>query len=116
MRHWWTLGLVALAVSDGACTTVLYEGPALPESQVAVLTSRETIIDKVDGVTVRDDASGPSARFELLPGEHQVGVSLYRAIPGFLVSTVQRSSFIVVCVELQAGHTYRTEAVIQERR
>ena len=118
MRSRWTLGLFAIgaAVSGGGCTTVLYKGPSLPESQIAVLTSRDTMIDKVDSVTVRGHASGSAARFEILPGEHEVGISLNRVILGFFMSTVQRSSSIVVCVELEAGHTYRTEAVIQERR
>jgi hypothetical protein len=103
---WWGAG----------CTTVLYKGPARPASQIAVLLSTDTMIAKVDGLMVLDHASGNAARFEVLPGEHKMGISLHRVIPGFLTSTIQQSGYIIVCVELEAGHTYRTRPVIHGRR
>ena len=54
------------------------------------------MIDKVDSLIVRDNASGNSARFEVLPGDHEVGISLMRTIPGFLTTKVQHSGYIVL--------------------
>ena len=114
------LGLGGIVVVAGclgmACTTVLYKGPARPASQIAVLLSKDTMIVKVDNVMVIDHASGNAARFEVLPGEHEVGISLNRTIPGFLTSTLQQSGYVIVCVELEAGHTYRARPVIHGRR
>jgi hypothetical protein len=107
---------VTLASLACACTTVLYKGPARPDSEISVLTSKDVRIVKVDSVLVHDGASGNNARYELLPGDHQVGVALNRSIPGFFLTTHQSSRPLIVCVELEAGHTYRFEAVINGAR
>jgi hypothetical protein len=107
---------MAVASLAGGCTTVLYKGPRRPEAEIAVLSSTHTLIDKVDTVKVADSASGNHVRLEVLPGYHEVAIRLYRVIPGFLSNAVQRSQAIVVCVTLEPGHTYRTEAVLYDRR
>jgi len=104
--------IVAMTSLASACTTVLYKGPQRPASEIAVLVSKDTMIDKVDSLIVRDNASGNSARFEVLPGDHEVGISLMRKIPGFLTTKVQHSGYIVLCLTLEGGHTYRSHAVI----
>ena len=107
--------IVALASLASACTTVLYKGPARPASEIAVLVSKDAMIDTVDSLIVRDNTSGNSARFEVLPGDHEVGISLMRRIPGFLTTKVQHSGYIVLCLTLEGGHTYRSHAVIAEQ-
>jgi hypothetical protein len=118
MRHGARLALTvaAFASSGSACTTVLYKGPSRPSSEIAVLTSNDTLIAQVDGLRVSDRASGNYARFEVLPGLHEVGIGLNHVIPGVFTTTIQRSGYITVCVELEAGHSYRTRAVINGRR
>jgi len=108
--------VAALALEGGACTTMLYKGPARPDAEIAVLVSKDTMIDRVDDRIVRDDGTGSRARFEVLPGRHRVGISLNHVVPGFFWSTAQRSGYILVCVDLEAGHTYRTLASIDVDR
>ena len=111
-----SLTIIAVASLAGACTTVLYKGPQRPASEIAVIVSKDTMIDKVDSLIVRDNASGNSARFEVLPGDHEIGVSLLRTIPGFLTTKIQHSGYIVLCLTLEGGHTYRTHAVMLGQR
>jgi hypothetical protein len=105
-----------LALLESACTTVLYKGPSRPASEISVLTSQSARIVKVDDVRVSDSLSGNSARYEVLPGDHEVAFSLNRTIPGFMVTRVQYSRPIIVCVQLEPGHTYRFEPVIKGQR
>jgi hypothetical protein len=118
MRMNLSLGLALALLSSGlgACTTVLYKGPARPASEISVLTSKDVRIVKVDTVRVNDTASGNNARFEVLPGDHEVAVALNRFTPGFLVNHVQTSRPLIVCVELEAGHVYRVEPVLNGAR
>src|SRR4051794_28374317 len=97
------LVVAAAMLVPAACTTVLYKGPKRPASRVAVLVARETVIERVDELGVRDAASGSYVRFEVLPGLHEVGISLNRDSPGFGYQNVERSRTMVVCVELEAG-------------
>lgn len=115
-----TLGTVVVAFVASlvsGCTTVLYKGPSRPASEIAVIISRETLVHKVDNVMVKEMASGTNARFELLPGEHEVAISYVRTIPGFFSTTVQSSrNIIIVCLDLEAGHTYETRGVVSGDR
>lgn len=99
---------LALGLLGQGCTTYLYKGPTRPSAQVATVMSTDTIVDSVDGVRVREHASGSYARLELLPGPHRLTISLNRVTPGFFVTYVQRSSEMEICVELYPGHTYMT--------
>lgn len=78
--------------------------------------SKETIVDRVDDVMVRDYASGSAALLEILPGPHRLGISLNRVTAGLFVTHVARTDYIMVCVELEAGHNYRTEPVVNGYR
>jgi hypothetical protein len=102
----------AIAISGEGCTTLLYKGPTRPSSEVAVVRSTQTIVDRVDDVMVRDYASATFTVLELLPGPHRLGISLNRVTPGFFVTNVARSDYMMVCLELEAGHTYRTEPLV----
>jgi hypothetical protein len=111
MSHRIPVALAAWAVTVLAtgCTTFLYKGPTRPSSEVAIIRSRDTIVDEVDDVMVREHASGSFARLEVLPGPHRLGITLNRVTPGFFVTNVARSDEVVICVELQAGHEYETQ-------
>jgi hypothetical protein len=116
MSKWVCASLTLVVSLASACTTVLYKGPTRPASEIAVLVSKDTMIDTVDSLMVRDNTSGTTARFELLPGDHEVGISLMHTIPGFLTTKVQHSGYIVLCLALEGGHTYRAQAVMSEQR
>jgi hypothetical protein len=103
----------ALASLAGGCTTALYKGPARPDSEVSLLTSRDARIIRVDQVALD---GGNSSSYQVLPGDHEVAVALNRTIPGLLATTIQRSRPIIVCVELDPGHVYRIEPVVTGAR
>jgi len=111
----WPAAIAAIAIVAQGCTTLLYKGPTRPSSEVAVVTSTQTIVDEVDDVRVRDHASGSSARLELLPGPHRLGITVYRVTSGLFVTSA-RSDTIVACVELAAGHTYQTRPAVSGYR
>ena len=108
--------ILAMVISGEGCTTLLYKGPTRTASEIAVVTSKDTIVDEVDDVMVRDHASGTYARLELLPGSHRIGISLNRVTMGFFATRVARSDDIVLCANLEAGHTYQTEALTEGSR
>jgi len=106
---------MALAIAPllaSACTTVLYKGPSRPASQIAVVTSHDTMVDKVDSLMVREHGMGNHSRFEVLPGEHELGISLNRVRPGLFSTHVQHSGYVVVCVDLKPGRVYETRPII----
>jgi len=99
----------AISILGSGCTTFLYKGPTRPSSEVAIITSHETIVEEVDDVKVREHASGSFAQLEVLPGPHRLGITLNRVTPGFFVTHVARSEEVVICFDLQAGHKYQTQ-------
>jgi hypothetical protein len=105
-----SMGIAAVAIALQGCTTYLYKGPTRPSSEVAVITSNDTIVDRADDARVRESASGSFARLEVLPGPHWLGISLNRVTPGLFVTNVARSNDVGVCVRLEAGHIYQTDA------
>ena len=67
-----TTGSVLIAVLLGGCgATRLYEGPALPASQVAVIHAGGTIVRGIDGRHRRGGVFDVD-RFEVAPGAHSV--------------------------------------------
>jgi len=97
--------VVVVGLIGSGCTTLLYKGPTRSASEVAVITSIDTIVDKVDDVMVRDSAMGSFAQLEVLPGPHRLWVSLnHVAFAGVRLS----GGHFVICAELQAGRTYQT--------
>jgi hypothetical protein len=113
---WLTVVLATLGSVAGGCTTVLYKGPRRPDSEIAALISRDTMVVRVDKLEVREKGQGNYSRFEVLPGYHQVAISLNQVTPGVFTTNVKRSAPIVVCVELEAGHLYQTQARINGDR
>jgi len=96
----------------GGCTTLLYKGPTRSASEVAVITSIDTIVDKVDNVMVRD-SMGTFAHLEVLPGPHRLGISLNQVEFG---GVMRSGGYIIICAELEAGHTYQTRPMIRGDR
>ena len=111
-----TVTLATLASVAGGCTTVLYKGPRRPDAEIAALISRDTMVVSVDKLMVREKAQGNYSRFELLPGYHQVAISLNQVTPGVFTTNVKQLAPIIVCVELEAGHLYQTQARINGDR
>jgi hypothetical protein len=112
MRRSGLLGLTVATSLLGACTTALYKGPKRPSAEVAVLGAQETVIERVDSVQLGDSTSGSYARYEVLPGPHELSISLNRATPGFDYQNAERMRPVVVRVALQAGHSYTAHALV----
>ncbi|NRF69020.1 hypothetical protein HLB44_18665 [Aquincola sp. S2] len=67
--------LSAVAALLTGCTTVSYDGPRRPDSEVATLESERTSIATIDGARV-PYSGGNFGVFKLLPGTHVIGVNL----------------------------------------
>jgi hypothetical protein len=107
--------VAALVLVGGACTTVTYPGPRRPSDQVALLEARDVAIDEIDGLDVR----GKGARFEVLPGDHQLVVHLAKVTriplaptattgPGSLTIT-RHSASMPLCISARPEHFYMLE-------
>jgi hypothetical protein len=92
----------------GCTTTVMYPGPRRPAQEVAVLTNDDTAIDVLDGQEFMHLHSQNNARYEVLPGRHRLGVSVFAvsANPGGYGDIERSPTTIFVCLDAEAGHTY----------
>src|SRR4051794_4966306 len=104
--------VAAVAGLGAGCTTYLYKGPTRRASEGPIVTSQDTIVDRVDAGMVRDSATGTFASLEILPGPHRLGISLNRVTPGLFVTNVARTDYVMICAELEAGHRYQTQPQI----
>jgi hypothetical protein len=101
-------GFAALAMLLQACATA---GPP-PDASMAVIASQGTVVHTIDDRNVRDDTADPSrARFEIPPGRHTVEVSLHDGAAS--PAGQEAPKVIAVCFGAEAGHTYRTRAVVE---
>ena len=93
-------GLVALALAAG-CTSVMYPGPRRAAHEVAVLVSSETAVDLLDGTRFHHIHRQDGARYEVLPGRHQIGISLFivTVIPGAYAEVERSPNEIIVCLD-----------------
>ena len=98
-RRW----MYASALLTSACTTAMYSGPRRPPSELAILASDDSTISSIDGVQT-PYSGGNFGKFEVLPGEHSVGVSLNRVVGGG-VYTADRP--YTLCMKAEAGREYR---------
>lgn len=109
------LTFVISALLWAGCATALYRGPERPRSQVAVLVSQDTVIQRVDSWRTGDSAA-KEARYQVLPGDHKLEIRV-EPTAGSPFARAQPARFVAVaCVELEAGHTYRTEALLTGQR
>jgi hypothetical protein len=100
--------LAALVSAIGCMTTVMYPGPRRSADEVAVLTNDDTAIDVLDGQAFRHVHSQNAARYEVLPGRHVLGISIFAVTvnPGGYGDIERSPNTIFVCLDAQAGHTY----------
>jgi hypothetical protein len=108
---------ILVALLGAGCTTAMYAGARRAEHEVAVIGSKDTRINYVDGKSVQDDfVGGTKAKFELLPGRHSVGISLDARSFKILWTEVKYSGTVTVCFDAGAGHRYTTVPIVSEDR
>lgn len=73
-----------------------------------MLECSETALDMLDGQEHSYARSQRGVRFEVLPGRHMLGVSLFivSPIPGGGVDFERSDEVAVLCFDALAGHTY----------
>jgi hypothetical protein len=100
--------LAALTAAIGCATTVMYPGPRRPAHEIAVLTNEDTAIDVLDGQELFHVHSQNAARYEVLPGRHLLGISVFdvKVYPGGYGDIERSPNTIFVCLDAEAGHTY----------
>jgi len=86
----------------------MYPGPRRPGPEVAVLESSETSLDMLDGLELHHLTSQDGALYEILPGRHALGVSLFIVTidPGGPGDVEKSANVAILCFDAQAGHTY----------
>ncbi|HEX8699891.1 MAG TPA: hypothetical protein VF815_13695 [Myxococcaceae bacterium] len=97
--------IVAVALLGSACTTAMYNGPRKPSSELATLVSDDSVISSIDGVKT-PYSGGNFASFEVLPGEHSIGVMLNEVGGG---GTWYSNEPVTICLRAEAGKTYRVQ-------
>lgn len=102
-----------LAAFAAACASTHYQGDPLPLEQLAVLESRDTVVDELDGQPLASIRTLP-AKYALPPGPHLVGMSLLRVERGFMLNTVITSRDLYVCFIAKAGARYVAHATISD--
>lgn len=93
------------ALLASACTTAMYNGPRLPPSELAVLASDDSAISEIDYVKA-PYSGGNFGKYEVLPGEHAVGVRLNKSMATFRYYS---HALYRVCLDAEAGKTYRVK-------
>src|SRR5215471_2378080 len=109
-RRAWQAGFGVVVLSF--CATTFYEGRELRPSEGAVVESKESVIDEVDGKNVQDIRADRS-RYVLPPGPHVIAFSVKRVTPGFMSSKITTSNYVRVCLLAAAGHQYMTQPRIE---
>lgn len=96
------------AVVLSACTTVAYEGPKRPDSELATIESDRTMVVMIDGKKT-PYSGGNYASFKVLPGERTLAANLndHSAYPRARTSTQPQS----VLFTAEAGRIYVTRPV-----
>jgi hypothetical protein len=86
----------------------MYPGPRRAAQEVAVLESSETALEMLDGQDLHHLRSQDGARYEVLPGRHQIAVSLFivSVTPGGPGDVEKSLNSAILCFDAQAGHTY----------
>ncbi len=97
--------ILSAALLGSACTTALYTGPRRSSSEVATLLSDSSMISEVDGVKT-PYSGGNFAEYEVLPGEHSVGVML-NDVSGN--GRWYSDELYRICLKAEAGKSYRVQ-------
>lgn len=96
--------IYAVAVLASGCTTALYSGPSRPSSEVVTFVSDDSVITQVDGKRLTN--GGNFWAYEVLPGEHAVGVQLNEVGYGYRWYS---NELYTICLWTEAGKTYRVQ-------
>lgn len=97
--------LYVAALLASACTTSLYNGPRRSSSELAYLVSDDSTISVLDGFQT-PYSGGNFGRYEILPGEHAVGISLNKVVGG---GAYRASTPYTLCLNAEAGKEYRVK-------
>jgi hypothetical protein len=98
--------LICMAALLGtACTTAMYSGPRRPPSELAVIASDDSYVSELDHVRAPFTA-GNLGKFEVLPGEHAVGITLDKGMGAFKYYSY---SMYTICMVALAGKEYRVK-------
>jgi hypothetical protein len=95
-----------LALLTLGCTTVLYDGPRRPKSEAVIVETNRTGILVLDGKRVSDAPEGRDDQVEILPGQHALGVGLFRAERRNFGKVMYFTQPVTVCLDAQPGHHY----------
>jgi hypothetical protein len=100
--------LAALVLASGCAPTLTNPGPGRRPQEVATLVNAETALESLDGQPLHHLRSQDGARYEVLPGRHEFGVSIciVSANPAGYADIERSPNTAVFCIDAQAGHTY----------
>jgi hypothetical protein len=100
--------LVTVAIVGPSCATVMYPGPRRSSEKIAVFRpGKNTTVLEIDGVAVE---GGSMARYEILPGRHEiVGSAVDNQGHGNI--TADRLS---VCFSAEPGHEYKLRSSFED--
>jgi hypothetical protein len=104
------IGVLALALlGTPACATTKPSARTAPPG-VATLQTEDTKIDEVDGQPFSFATGSGQNGFELPPGPHELGVSVFvvQGGPDAFASDFRRSQVRVMCFDALPGHAYLT--------
>ena len=111
----WSAVACAL-VSGCASSTIAYDGPRVPDAEVAHLDGFQTAVHVVDDNRIKNNSA------EILPGEHRVTVSLHAEMSVlFERVTFSSKSDLTVCFTAYEGRRYTvqpapTQSFLGDRR
>ena len=93
-----------------ACTAVMYEGEKREIHEVALITSLDIMIETIDGKKPPLFRAGNNVTYHVLPGQHQLDVTLNKQIGGVMTYTSNES--IRVGFIAEAGRVYVVHPII----
>lgn len=98
----------ALALAGGCGPTLTYPGPRRSAQEIATLVNAETALESLDGAPLHHLRAQDGARYELLPGRHEFGVSIsiVSVTPGAYAEIERSPTTAIFCIDALAGHTY----------
>ena len=112
--------LIVVLAASGCAAVPAYPGPRRPADEVAIIETSELIINRIDRLHIRD---GAGHKFEVLPGNHVLLVSLDATKNKILWSEHYTSGLVDICVKAKPKRRYvvrpkidgtRWEAVITD--
>lgn len=106
--------LAALALLASACTYPMYAGPLRPAHEIAKVEVVDAKIVTIDGKSAPGSLIARPT-FELLPGDHTLGMRLSVSENHFFYVMHRSSGVVTVCFMARAGRVYSTGALVDEQ-